>query len=115
MPRVKRGKSHVKRRKNLLAQTRGYRWRRKSSIKEAKTAIRKAGQHAFAARRTKKQVNRQLWQVKINAACRQNDISYSKFINSLKKAKIELDRKVLAELAVKNPVAFAKVVAQVKK
>ncbi len=114
MPRVKRGKSHVKRRKSLLKQTKGYRWNRKNTIKAAHTAVKKAGVHAFMDRRKKKQVNRGLWQMKINAACRQHGISYSRFIDALKKKKVELDRKVLADIAMQNPAAFAKIVAQVK-
>ncbi|MFA6214978.1 MAG: 50S ribosomal protein L20 [Patescibacteria group bacterium] len=115
MPRVKRGKAHVARRKRLLAKTKGYRWSRKSSIKAAKTAIRKAGVHAYTDRKKKKRVNRALWQIQINAASRSNGLSYSKFINLLKVNKIELDRKVLAELAGKNPKAFAVMVGQIKK
>jgi len=115
MPRVKRGKTHVAKRKRLLKQTKGYRWSRKNTIRLAKTAVNKAGVHAYTDRRKKKRVNRSLWQIQINAACRQNDLTYSKFINLLKKNKIELDRKVLAEVAGKNPAVFAKIVAEVKK
>lgn len=114
MPRVKRGRVRPRKRKRLLKQTKGYRWNRKNTVKAAKTAIRKAGQHSFRGRRQKKQVNRNLWNIKINAACRQNGTTYSRFIAGLKKNKIELDRKVLAELAVKAPAAFAKIVEKVK-
>lgn len=115
MPRVKRGKTHVQKRKRLLKQTKGYRWGRKNVIRLAKTAINKAGVHAYTDRRKKKRVNRGLWQIQINAACRQNGLTYSKFINRLKKNKIELDRKILSQLANKSPKAFAAIVAQVKK
>lgn len=115
MPRVKRGKAHVARRKRLFAQTKGFRWGRKNTIKAAKTAINKAGAHAYRGRKEKKRVNRALWQIQINAACRQHNLSYSKFINLLKKNKIELDRKVLAEMAGKQPAVFAKIVSEVKK
>lgn len=115
MPRVKRGKTHVARRKSLLAKTKGYRWGRKNTLRLAKTAVLKAGVHAYRDRKKKKRVNRALWQIQINAACRQHDLSYSKFINLLKVNKIELDRKVLAELAGKQPAVFAKIIAEVKK
>jgi len=115
MPRVKRGTSHTKKRKRLLKQTKGYKWGRKNTIRAAKTAVKKAGAHAFADRRKKKRVNRSLWLIKINAACRENDLTYSKFINLLKVNKIETDRKVLAELAVKVPKAFSKIISEVKK
>jgi large subunit ribosomal protein L20 len=115
MPRIKRGKTHVKKRKKLLKQAKGYKWGRKSTIRLAKTAVMKAGAHAYKGRKLKKRVNRSLWQVQINAACRQHDLSYSKFINLLKKNKIELDRKVLADLAANQPKAFEKIISEVKK
>ncbi len=114
MPRVKRGKSHLKRRKRLLKKVKGYRGTRKSRIKLAKTAVRKAGVYAYRDRRTKKRLSRSLWQIKINAACRENDLSYSKFINLLKINKIELDRKVLADLAENYPQVFSEIVKSVK-
>jgi large subunit ribosomal protein L20 len=115
MPRVKRGTTHVARRKRLLKQTKGYRWGRKNTVRAAKTAINKAGQHAFRDRKVKKRVNRGLWQIKINAAVRKHDLSYSRFIKLLKEAKIEIDRKVLAELAAKHPAVFDAIIAEVKK
>jgi large subunit ribosomal protein L20 len=115
MPRVKRGKLHLKRRRNLLKRTKGYKWGRKSKIKLAKVAARKAGVHAFAHRRDRKADFRRLWQIQINAAVRQHGLSYSKFIDLLKKNKIELDRKILAQLARDYPAVFAKVVEAVKK
>lgn len=115
MARVKRGKSHLKRRKRLLKRTKGYKWGRKSKPKLAKTAVLKAGAHAFRDRRKKKRDFRRLWQVRINAACRAEGISYSRFINLLKKSKVEIDRKVLADLAMNNPGIFKAIVAEVKK
>ena len=115
MPRVKRGTTHVAKRKRLLSQAKGFKWGRKKTIRLAKTAVVKAGAHAFKDRRLKKRTNRSLWQIKINAAVRNYDLSYSKFINLLKINKIELDRKVLSELAVKQPKVFEKIVAEVKK
>ena len=114
MPRVKRGKSHLKRRKNILKATKGYNWGRKNKIKLAKEAILHAGAHAHADRRKKKRVNRALWLTKLNAGTRANDMSYSKFMGALKKNKIELDRKILADLAENHPKAFAKIVSSVK-
>jgi len=115
MPRVKRGKTHVARRKRLLEKAKGYRWGRKSSIRLARTAILKAGAHAFHDRRKKKSVNRALWQIKINAAVREHGLSYSKFINLLKQNKIELDRKVLSQLAENHPKVFAAIIESIKK
>ena len=115
MPRVKRGVIHTKKRKRILRQVKGFKWGRKKLIKQASEAIHKAGAHAYADRKKKKRVNRQLWQIQLNAAIRQYDLSYSKFINLLKKKKIDLDRKVLAELAQKNPQVFKKIVIEVKK
>ncbi len=114
MSRIKRGKLHLKRRKNLLKKVKGYRWGRKSKIKLAKTAFRKAGVYAYRDRRTKKRHARTLWQIKINAACRKDDLSYSKFINLLKNNKIELDRKILADLAENHPQIFSEIAKSVK-
>ena len=115
MPRVKRGTAHVKRRKNLLKNTKGYNWGRNNKIKQAKEAVLHAGAHALADRRKKKRVNRRLWQVKLSAALRSLDWKYSEFINALKKNKSELDRKVLAEIAKKDPKTFQKIVEAIKK
>jgi len=114
MVRVKRGKTAHKRRKNLLKHVKGFRWGRKSKYRLAKEALLHAWKYAFRDRRTKKREFRKLWQVQINAACREKEISYSKFIHGLKKNKIELDRKILAELAQKRPEIFEKIVAKVK-
>jgi len=114
MPRVKRGTTHVKRRKNLLKKTKGYNWGRKKLVRLASTAVKKAGQHALRDRRKKKRTARALWQTKLNAAVRPHDLSYSKFIDLLKKNKIELDRKVLAQLAESTPKAFANIIKSLK-
>jgi len=114
MTRVKRGVIAAKRRRNVLKQTKGYRSGRSTKEKSAKQALQKAGTHAFAHRRKKKRVFRALWQVKINAALRPLGFSYSKFIDVLKKKNIEIDRKILAELAEKRPEIFEKVVENVK-
>lgn len=115
MPRVKRGTSHIKKRRKLLAKTKGYMWGRKNLIKAAKTAVLKAGVHAFVDRRKKKRVNRGLWQIKISAFVKEQGFSYSRFIDALKKSQVELDRKVLADLAVNNKEVLAKILAEVKK
>lgn len=115
MPRVKRGKTHLKRRKNILAQTKGYMWGRKSKIKLAKIAILKAGKNAYRDRRLKKRDMRGLWQTRINAAVRPLGLSYSKFIGDLKKAGIVLDRKILSQIAMSNPDAFKAIVDATKK
>ena len=112
--RIKRGKIHLKRRKHLLERTRGFKWGRKSKVKLAKAAIFKAGEHAFADRRRKKREFRALWQIKINAVCRENGINYSQFINKLKKNKIELNRKILADLAENHKEVFGKIIEEVK-
>jgi len=114
MPRVKRGVMHVKKRRNLLKSVKGYRWGRKNLIKLAKVAAKKAGVYAYRDRRKKKTEFRQLWQIKINATCRELGTTYSKFIDRLKKSNVELDRKILAELAEKHPEIFAKIVDHVK-
>jgi large subunit ribosomal protein L20 len=114
MPRVKRGVGHTKRRKNLLNKTKGYHWGRKSKIKLAKTAVKKAGAYAYRDRKNKKRSFRNLWQVQINAGSRINGMSYSKLIGALKSHKIELDRKILSEIAKEHPEVFAKIVSQVK-
>ncbi|MCX6779369.1 MAG: 50S ribosomal protein L20 [Candidatus Magasanikbacteria bacterium] len=106
MSRVKRGKSHLKHRKNILKQTKGYKWGRKSKITLAKTAIAKAGVNAYRDRRNKKRTFRALWQVKINAAARLNGTTYSKLIDKLAKSGVKLDRKVLSVIAVKYPEVF---------
>jgi large subunit ribosomal protein L20 len=114
MVRIKRGKAAHKRRKKVLKQTKGFRWGRKSKYKAAKEALLHAGKYAYRDRRTKKRNFRRLWQTQINTACRKQDLSYSKFIHGLKKKKIELDRKTLADLAKNNPEIFKKIVEEAK-
>lgn len=114
MARVKRGVNKNKRRKNILAQTKGYRFGRKSKERVAKEAIVHAGTHAFRHRRAKKREYRQLWTLRINAAIREQGMSYSRFIDALKKAGVTLDRKVLATLAKDHPEVFTRVASQVK-
>ena len=114
MSRVKRGMMVRKRHKKILKAAKGYRHGRRKLVKQAKEAIVKAGQHAYRDRRRKKRDFRSLWIIQINAACRQNEIKYSTFINGLKRAKIDLDRKVLADLAENEPEEFRKLVERVK-
>ncbi len=113
MPRVKRGIQHAKRRRNLLAKTKGMMWGRKSKIKLARTAELKAGAYAFRDRRAKKRVMRSLWQVRLNAAVRPLGLSYSRFMDGVHKAGIELDRKILSFIAKDQPAVFEAIVAQV--
>ena len=115
MPRVKRGTTHVKKRRKLLSKVKGYKWGRKNLIKLAKTAVNKAGAKALADRRKKKGVARALFSIKINAFVREYGLSYSRFINLLKVNKIEIDRKILADMAVNNKEVLAKIVEKVKK
>ena len=114
MPRVKRGVTARARHKKVLAQAKGYRGRRKNVFRVAKQAVMRAGQYAYRDRRNKKRVFRALWITRINAATRELGMTYSVFINGLKKASIELDRKVLADMAVMDKPAFAAIVDQVK-
>ncbi len=114
MSRVKRGVNHVKKRRNLLAKVKGFMWGRKNLIKLARTAVLKAGAHAYADRRKKKRYNRGLQQIRISAFVREQGISYSKFIGALKAKNILLDRKVMAELAINDKEALAKIVDMVK-
>ena len=114
MSRVKRGVMKNKRRKNILAQTKGYRFDRKSKERVAKEAIRHAGVHAFRDRRAKKREFRNLWTLRLNAAVRPLGFSYSKFIGVLKKSNIALDRKSLSTLAKDYPEIFARLVQNLK-
>lgn len=114
MPRVKKGIIAQKRRRNVLKQVKGYRFGRSKKEREAKTAIAHAGAHAFAHRRDKKNDFRRLWNIQINAAVRPFNLSYSKFINLLKKNEITLNRKMLATLAKEEPATFARLVESVK-
>ncbi|MBF0803631.1 MULTISPECIES: 50S ribosomal protein L20 [Neisseria] len=114
MPRVKRGVTAHARHKKVLALAKGYRGRRKNVYRVAKQAVMKAGQYAYRDRRQRKRQFRQLWIVRINAGARENGLSYSKFMNGLKRAAVEIDRKVLADLAVFDKAAFAQLVEKAK-
>ena len=114
MPRVKRGVTARARHKKVLDAAKGYRGRRSKVFRIAKQAVMRAGQYAYRDRRNKKRVFRALWITRINAATREHGLTYSKFINGLKKAEIGLDRKVLADMAVMDKAAFAAIVNQVK-
>ncbi|MEK7537574.1 MAG: 50S ribosomal protein L20 [Patescibacteria group bacterium] len=113
--RVKRGVAHVKHRRYILKAAKGYKWGRKNQIRKAKTAITRAGRHAYKHRRLKKREFRALWQVRINAAARLNGLTYGQFIHKLKVAQVELDRKVLSQIAAEHPKLFASIVAKVNK
>jgi len=114
MPRVKRGVTARARHKQVLSQAKGYRGRRKNVFRVAKQPVLKAGQYAYRDRRQRKREFRALWVTRINAAARQHGLSYSAFMNGLKKAAIEIDRKVLADLAVADKPAFAKLAEQAR-
>jgi large subunit ribosomal protein L20 len=114
MPRVKRGVTAHARHKKVIAQAKGYRGRRGNVYRIAKEAVMRAGQYAYRDRRTRKREFRVLWIARINAAVREHGLSYSVFMNGIKKAAIEIDRKVLADLAVADKAAFAKIVGDVK-
>jgi large subunit ribosomal protein L20 len=114
MPRVKRGVTAHARHKKVLDQAKGYRGRRSSVYRIAKEAVMKAGQYAYRDRRQRKRQFRALWIARINAAARELGLTYSTLMNGLKKAAIEVDRKVLADLAVMDKVAFAKIADQAK-
>jgi len=109
MVRVKGGKFSQKRRGHLLKYVKGFRWGRKAKYRAAKEALYHAWEYAYRDRKTKKREFRKLWQIQINAACRQAGVSYSRFIYGLKKNKIELDRKILSNLARNHPQIFAKI------
>ena len=114
MPRVKRGVTARARHKKVLALAKGFRGRRKNVFRIAKQAVMKAGQYAYRDRRTRKRVFRQLWIARINAASRELGVTYSKFMAGLKKAQIDIDRKVLSDMAIHDPAGFASIVDRVK-
>ena len=114
MVRVKRGTTTHKRRKRLLKLAKGFKWSRKSKYRLAKEGLLHAFKYAYRDRRTKKREFRKLWQIQINAGARQHGLPYSKFIYLLKNNKIEIDRKILSELAKKHPEIFEKIVEKVK-
>jgi len=112
MVRVKKNASARKKKKKALKETKGFRWGRKSKYKKAKEALMHAGEYKFRDRKNKKRNFRKLWQIQINAACKQRGVKYNKFINSLKKEGIQLDRKILSTLAKENPELFDKVLEE---
>ena len=114
MPRVKRGVTAKARHKKILTQAKGYYGARSRTYRVAKQAVIKAGQYAYRDRRQKKRQFRALWITRINAGARECGLSYSRLIDGLKKAAIELDRKVLADMAVHDKVAFAAIAEQAK-
>jgi large subunit ribosomal protein L20 len=114
MPRVKRGVTAHRRHKKVLKQAKGYYGARSRIYRVAVQAVTKAGQYAYRDRRVKKRDFRKLWIARINAASRANGMTYSQFINGLKKASIALDRKVLADVAVHDKATFAALVSQAK-
>jgi len=114
MARVKRGVTARARHKKVLAKSKGFRGRRGNVYRVAKEAVMKAGQYAYRDRRNKKRDIRALWITRINAAVRELGMSYSAFMAGLKKAHIEIDRKMLADLAVLDKPAFAKIAGQIK-
>jgi large subunit ribosomal protein L20 len=114
MPRVKRGVTARARHKKVLDQAKGYRGRRGNVFRVAKQAVMKAGQYAYRDRRQRKRQFRSLWVVRINAAARELGLTYSVLMNGLKKASIEVDRKVLADLAVFDKPAFAQLANRAK-
>ena len=114
MPRAKRGNKRLEKRKKILALAKGYRGTKSKLYRSAKESVERGLNFAYTGRKLKKRDFRKLWIVRINAACLLNDIKYSQFIHGLNLAEIELDRKVLADLAVKQPDAFATIVGQAK-
>jgi large subunit ribosomal protein L20 len=114
MPRVKRGVTAHAKHKKVIDAAKGFRGRRGNVFRIAKEAVMKAGQYAYRDRRQRKRVFRALWIARINAAARMHGMTYSVLMNGLKKAEIEIDRKVLADLAVADIAAFAKIAEQAK-
>lgn len=110
MTRIKRGVMANKRRKNVIKKAKGYLRDRRTKFRSAKMAVIKAGTNAYRDRKRKKRLMRGLWQIRINAAVREFGLSYSKFIHALKVSNIDIDRKVLAEIAVENPAVFGNIV-----
>ena len=113
--RIKRSVNALKKRRAILKQAKGYRGAKSKLYRVAREAVMKSGQYAYISRRLKKRNFRSLWITRINAACRLNDISYSQFMHGLNKANITLNRKVLADLALTDPKAFASLVETAKK
>lgn len=114
MSRVKRGVTAHAKHKKVLKAAKGYYGRRKNTIRVAKQAVEKAGQYAYRDRKVRKRNFRSLWIQRINAAVREHGLTYGRFIDGLNKAGIEIDRKVLSELAIAEPAAFAAIVEKAK-
>ena len=114
MSRVKKWQSAHKRKKHVLKHAKGFRWGRKSKYRLAKDALRHAWEYAYRDRRVRKREKRKLWQVQINAACREAGLNYSRFIYGLTKNKVALDRKILSILAQNHPDIFKKIVEKAK-
>ncbi len=114
MTRVKKGVNALKNRRSILKRAKGYKWGRSKKEKQANEALAHAGSHALAHRRKKKGDFRKLWNTRLNAGLRERGTTYSKFVDSLKKSNISLNRKVLSEIAAKKPKTFDKIVEQVK-
>ncbi|MDX2507352.1 MAG: 50S ribosomal protein L20 [Gammaproteobacteria bacterium] len=114
MARVKRGVQAHARHKKVIKQAKGYAGRRKNVYRVAVQAVTKAGQYAYRDRRQRKRQFRQLWIARINAGAREHGLSYSRMINGLKKANIEIDRKVLSDMAIADKAAFAAIAEQAK-
>ncbi len=114
MVRVKRGAAAKKRKKNVLKNTKGFRWGRKSKYKQAKEALLHAWKYAYRDRRNKKRDMRRAWQIRINAAARENGIPYNQLIHKMKENKIDIDRKILSDFAANNPDIFKKIAEKVK-
>jgi large subunit ribosomal protein L20 len=114
MSRIKRGVTTRAKHKNILEQAKGYRGRRKNTIRIARQAVEKAGQYAYRDRKVKKRTFRGLWIQRINAAVRMEGLTYSEFMHGVKLVGIELDRKVMADLAMNESAVFSTIIAQVK-
>jgi large subunit ribosomal protein L20 len=114
MPRVKRGVTTRARHKRIFKITKGFRGKRRNTVKLGRNASKKAGTNAYVGRRIKKRTFHQLWILRVNAACRQNDLRYSRFVYGMELAGIKINRKMLAELAVNDPEVFVKIVEAVK-
>ena len=114
MARVKRGVNRTKRRKNVLKRASGFKHRRSTHLRAAREALLHAESYSYQHRRTKKRDMKSLWVTRLNAAARENGTTYSELVSKLKLAKVELNRKTLAELALNHPQVFQKIVAEIK-
>lgn len=112
--RTRKGSARTQARRRLVKRTKGFRGGRGSLLRTMKETLLRAGVYAFRDRRARKRDFRRLWIIRINAACRQHGLSYSQFVNGLKKANIELDRKSISEMAIHDPAAFTAIVNEVR-